>query len=147
MSTAAPSRLFVRLVKPSTAFGATTRRSPSRSASHRRTNAPPGYIDGLHHTAYVHAIRTLKTSGQRADLEQLLLRLVEATEGEAQHTGCAVTSAYYRELARFYKKSGDSGSEHAILARFAAQTHAPGVPAARLVKRLAKLPTAPPAQD
>ena len=61
--------------------------------------------------------------------------------------GCAVTSAYYRELARLYRKSGDAGGEHAILARFAAQTHAPGVPAARLVKRLAKLPAAAPAQD
>ena len=147
MSTATHSRLFVRLVKPSSPFGVRGRRLATRRAAGQLGATPPGYIDGLHHTAYIHAIRTLKTNGQRPDLEQLLLRLVEATEAEATHIGCAVTSAYYRELARLYKKNGDSGSEHAILARFAAQTHAPGVPATRLVKRLAKLPTAAPAQD
>ena len=147
MSTATHSRLFVRLVKPSSPLGVRGRRLATRRAAGQLGATPPGYIDGLHHTAYIHAIRTLKTNGQRPDLEQLLLRLVEATEAEATHIGCAVTSAYYRELARLYKKNGDSGSEHAILARFAAQTHAPGVPATRLVKRLAKLPTAAPAQD
>ena len=147
MSTAPHSRVFVRLIKPSSPFGVRSGRASARRHAHTSAVAPAGYIDSLHHTAYIHVIRTLKTNGQRADLEQLLLLLVEATEAEAQHTSCAVTSAYYRELARLYRKSGDAGREHAILARFAAQTHAPGVPAARLVKRLAKLPAAAAGQD
>jgi hypothetical protein len=53
-----------------------------------------------------------------------------------------VASGYYRELARLYRKSKDEAGEKAILTRFAAQTHAPGVRAKRLVKRLGTIPPA-----
>lgn len=125
-------RFYVRLVKP----------SPAIKGSHRGPGRPtaavsmPGYIGGVHHTAYVSAIRALKTSGQRGDLEQLLLRLIDVTEEEARHTRCAVSSGYYHELSRLYRKAGDTTKEQAVLRRFAAQTHAPGARAARLVKRL-----------
>jgi hypothetical protein len=109
---------------------------------------PPGYLDGLHHTLFVTAIRTLKGTGQHGDLEHLLLRLLDATEAEARHTGCAVASGYYRELARLYRRTKDATREQEILLRFAAQTHAPGLRAKRLVKRLASLPGNPsPAGD
>lgn len=124
-------RFYVRLVKP----------SPAIKGGYRGAARPPaavtmpGYIGGVHHTVYVSAIRALKTSGQRADLEQLLLRLIDTTEDEARHTRCAVSSGYYHELSRLYRKAGETAKEHAVLKRFASQTHAPGARSARLVKR------------
>lgn len=135
-----PSRLLIRSVAPTTSLDTRGRRPARRRGAVLRSELPPGYLDGLHHTLFVSAIRTLKSSGQRGDLEHLLLRLVDATEAEARHTGCAVATGYYRELARLYRKANDPASEHAILVRFAAQTHAPGMRARRLVKRLSTVP-------
>jgi hypothetical protein len=136
------SRLVIRSLK-SPELGSKSRLSGTKRKTSLRSSPPPGYLDGLHHTLFVPAIRTLKSSGQQGDLEHLLLRLVDATEAEARHTGCAVASGYYRELARLYRRSKDATREQAILLRFAAQTHAPGLRARRLVKRLATLPRDP----
>jgi hypothetical protein len=134
----AASKLLIRALPSPSRFDRSP--SPRRKTKRLRSTALPGYLDGLHHTLFVSAIRTLKSNGQHGDLEHLLLRLVDATEAEAVHTGCAVSTGYYRELARLYRKTKDTAREHAILQRFAAQTHAPGLRARRLVKRLATLP-------
>ena len=136
----AASKLLIRSLTSPSRFERTASSARRKSKSLRSTSSLPGYLDGLHHTLFVSAIRTLKSNGDHGDLEHLLLRLVDATEAEATQTGCAVSTGYYRELARLYRKTKDTAREHAILERFAAQTHAPGVRAKRLVKRLAALP-------
>jgi hypothetical protein len=92
----------------------------------------PGYIGGLHHSSYIPAIRKLKAAQCNRELEALLLRLVAATEEESTQTGLAVTSSYYRELARVYRKAHETDKEYAILLRVAKQTQSPGRKALRL---------------
>jgi hypothetical protein len=122
---------------PSASAGATA--SPRSFEAHLKALGTPGYVSGLHHTSYVSAIRSLKSTARYDELESLLLELLTATEAEAEHTGCAVMSSYYRELARVYRKKGETENEYATLARFTRQTQAPGRKSARLRARLSKV--------
>lgn len=136
--------MVLRRVRPSSALtrsAATAALIKTRSfETHLKALGTPGYIGGLHHTSYVSAIRALKSTARYQELEDLLLKLLSATEAEAEHTGCAVMSSYYRELARVYRKTGDAEKEYATLARFTRQTQAPGRKSARLRARLSKVP-------
>jgi hypothetical protein len=140
----------LRRLKPSSPFARpSSAGAPVKTRTfeaHLKALGTPGYIGGLHHTSYVSAIRALKSSARYEELEELLLKLLTATEVEAEHTGCAVMSSYYRELARVYRKTGDAEKEYATLARFTRQTQAPGRKSARLRARLSKVPVdkAPP---
>jgi hypothetical protein len=99
----------------------------------------PGYYNGRHYSTYVEEIRDLKRSADDTKLEALLSALVDATEAEDQTQQQGVAPAYYEELAILYRKRHDVTSERAILERFAAQRHAPGVTPAKLLERLAKV--------
>ena len=139
--------VVLRRLKPASPYGRPVSiGAPSKPRSfetHLKALGTPGYIGGLHHTSYVSAIRSLKSSARYDELESLLLKLLEATEAEALHTGCAVMSSYYRELARVYRKVGAVEKEYATLARFTQQTQAPGRKSARLRARLSKVPLDP----
>jgi hypothetical protein len=137
------SRVALRRLRPSSPYTGSDSASILKNRSfetHLKALGTPGYIGGLHHTSYVSAIRSLKSCARYQELEELLLKLLTATEAEAEHTGCAVMSSYYRELARVYRKTGNAEKEYATLARFTRQTQAPGRKSARLRARLAKVP-------
>lgn len=101
-------------------------------------NDLPGEVDGRHFTEYVDEVKALKRNDDPR-LEQLLLRLVDATEADARANEWGVAPWYYEELAILYRKRGDREAEIEILERFAAQAHAPGVTPPRLLERLTKL--------
>ena len=109
--------------------------APSLSTRHSHSVAP-GSVDGLHHSSYVSSVRALKATLQWRELEHLLLHLVEATEVESRISGCAVAAVYYRELARLYRKDGDTVKELGILKRFSRVIHEPGSRTTRLLQRL-----------
>ena len=44
----------------------------------------PGFYHGQHYSTYVEEVRELKRGEQRGQAEQLLLKLIEATEAEAR---------------------------------------------------------------
>jgi hypothetical protein len=77
--------------------------------------------------------------GDDETAEQLLLGLIDATEEEVRggHQS-GVTPGGYEQLAILYRKRGDHGGELAVLERFAAQPHAPGVMPGKLLERLEK---------
>jgi len=86
----------------------------------------------------VDEVRQLKSHGQVEAAERLLLELVAATEGESRTEGCGVAPWYYEQLARLYAKQKESTKEIAILERYDAQRHAPGVSPSKLAARLEK---------
>lgn len=96
----------------------------------------PGYYEGRHFTTYVRDIEILKKSGKFAELENLLVELVKATEAESAIDDMGVAPAYYSELAILYRKQKDYAKEISILERFAKQKHAHGVMPAKLLERL-----------
>lgn len=98
-----------------------------------------GNVDGRHFTEYVQTVKDLRRSGHPDEAESLLLRLVIATEAESRVDGYGVAPWYYEQLAILYRKSGRLGAEIAILERYAARPHAPGVKPARLLERLEKM--------
>ena len=99
----------------------------------------PGLVDGKHYTAYVAEVRRLKRSGKLDDAERLLLRLVEATEEEAQAQRWGVAPWYYEQLAIVYAKKKDLAREVAILEHYERQPKAPGVGPSKLAERLARI--------
>lgn len=98
----------------------------------------PGMVRGKHFTQYVEEVRTLRRYGHEETAETLLLELVAATEAESATTGHGVAPWYYEQLAISYKQRKDYKAEVAILERFAAQQHAPGVEPPKLLERLDK---------
>jgi hypothetical protein len=98
----------------------------------------PGQYRGRRFSAYGDEIRALKRAGEHEELERLLLGLVDATEAESHARGGGVAPAYYLELAKLYRAQRRADDEVAVLERYAAQPHAPGVLPARLLERLAQ---------
>lgn len=100
----------------------------------------PGYYRGRHNSEWFPEVNRLRTAGDDVAAEQLLLALVDATEQEAEiERQFGVTPGGYEQLARIYRKRGDREAEVAILERFAAQPHAPGVMPAKLLERLQRI--------
>lgn len=99
----------------------------------------PGFVDGRHYTAYVSTVRDLKRRGDPAAAEELLLKLVDATEAEARAERWGVAPAYYEELAILYRKQKAPEKELVVLERYERQAKAPGATPGRLAERLAKV--------
>jgi hypothetical protein len=95
-------------------------------------------VRGAHYTDYVEQVKALRRGGLDQEAEKLLLELVDATEDEAGAEGTGVAPWYYEQLAVLYSKRKQKNEEIAILERFAAQPHAPGVSPPKLLQRLAK---------
>lgn len=93
-------------------------------------------VDGRHYTEHVEPVKMLRRAGEDEKAEALLLRLVIATEAEAQFTGHGVAPWYFEQLAIIYRKRKDAAAELHILERFAAQQHAPGATPGKLMERL-----------
>lgn len=98
----------------------------------------PGFIDGRHYSDYVEKVKSLKRAGLLKEAEELLLKLVEATEAEAKATGGGVAPWYYEQLAIIYRKRRDYSAEVSILKRYMRQPHAPGAGPQQLSARLKK---------
>ena len=99
----------------------------------------PGQVNGTHYTGYIDRVKELKRIGDLDSAENLLLKLVEATEAEAQADRCGVAPWYYEQLAIVYRKQKNLGSELAILERYEHQAKAPGVGPNKLAERLQKV--------
>jgi len=85
----------------------------------------PGYVGGRHFTTYVTEIEALKRENRLAEAEELLLRLVSATEAEVKWSvgsGHVVAPWYYEQLAIVYRKRRDLAKEAAILERYLAMS-------------------------
>jgi len=99
----------------------------------------PGFVDDRHFTEYVETVKQLKRDGQYSRAEELLIRLVDATEAESLVDGLGVAPWYYEQLAIIYSKMNNSESELAILERYERQRKAPGASPPKLAQRLRKL--------
>lgn len=99
-----------------------------------------GTVRGRHYTEHVETVKQLRREGSVEEAEQLLLELVDATEAESRSNGpdWGVAPWYYEQLAILYRKQGSAENEVAILERYAAQPHAPGVSPPKLFERLEK---------
>lgn len=93
---------------------------------------------GAHYTDYIEQVKALRRGGLDQEAEKLLLELIDATEDEARATGTGVAPWYYEQLAILYSKRKQKDDEIAVLERFAAQPHAPGVSPPELLQRLVK---------
>ena len=103
--------------------------APSRDPS------GPGMVEGKHFTEWADTVKELRRQGDEEAAEELLLALVDATEAEARAEGYGVAPWYYEQLAISYRKRGEPEKEVAILERYAAQQHAPGVKPPKLLER------------
>ena len=98
-----------------------------------------GYYSGHHYTEYVEVVELLLKQAKYEEAERLLLALIDVIEQESRFTGHGVAPWYYGKLAILYRKQKRRNDEIAILERFAAQGHAPGVLPPKLMDRLRKL--------
>jgi hypothetical protein len=83
-------------------------------------------------------VKTLRRHGHDDSAEELLLELLEAVEAEAYAREWGVAPWYYEQLAVIYRKRKDAPAEVAVLERYAAARHAPGVGPEKLRQRLDK---------
>ena len=97
-----------------------------------------GFYRGRHFTTFVEDVKALRRTKRNGEAEQLLLRLVEATEAEDAAEDMGVAPWYYEQLAILYRERTDYRSEVEILGRYSKQKHAPGALPARLLERSAK---------
>jgi len=95
-----------------------------------------GYICGRHYTTYVEEAKQLRREEKNTELEELLWKLVYATEAEDDQDKFGVAPWYYEELAKLFRKQKRYDAEVGILERFAKRRHAPGVTPPLLLKRL-----------
>lgn len=86
----------------------------------------------------VERVKQLKRSGEYAAALRLLLEEIDSQERESRETGLGVAPWYYEHAAIIYRKIGEPAAEIAILERFCAQRHAPGVGPGELSLRLEK---------
>lgn len=70
--------------------------------------------------------------------EERLLKFIESIEAEGKAVEWGVAPWPYEQLADLYREKKDSRKEVAVLERFAAQKHAPGPQASKLLERLKK---------
>lgn len=102
--------------------------------------SPPKSADGDHYTDYVERVKQLKSEKKNEEAIQLLLKLVDETEKEAesQGHGWGVAPWYYEQLAILYKKEKQHDDEIKILERYKRQPKAPGAGPKKLADRLIK---------
>lgn len=97
-----------------------------------------GLLRGKHYTEYVDVVKRLTREGDDEAAERLLLEILEVVEAEAAHGGHGVPPWYYERLAIIYRRRSDPMAEVAVLERYDAAPHAPGVGPAKLEQRLRK---------
>ena len=105
-------------------------------------NDQPGFVEGKHYTEYVGQVKHMCCNLEHEAVIDLLLRLIDANEKESVAEGSGVSPWYYERLADTYAELGRPDEEIAILERFAAQDHAAGTSAAKLLERLRGLAAA-----
>lgn len=105
-------------------------------ASAVRRESGPGTVRGRHFTQWVETVKGLRRRDEEEAAEELLLALIDATEAEDRVEGMGVAPWYYEQLAISYRKRGQAEKEVAVLERYAAQRHAPGVKPPKLLRRL-----------
>jgi hypothetical protein len=93
-------------------------------------------IDGKHFSVYVEEVKRIKKSGKYQELENLLKKLIDATEAGDAISHLGVAPWYYEELAKLYRKHKDYRKEVEVLERFASKRHGRGVSPPKLLKRL-----------
>lgn len=98
----------------------------------------PGYYKGRHFTTYVNDVKRLKKNNNEAELENLLINLVLATENESAKDGSDPAPWYYHELALLYRKQKEYAKEVNIISRYLNHTESLGVRGKKLVERLGK---------
>lgn len=89
-----------------------------------------------HFTDFVSQVKYLKQQKRHQEAIDLLLRLVAATEGEAERDKTGVAPWYYEQLAMLYRKDKKHDEEIEILERFERQPKSPGVGPEKLAQRL-----------
>ena len=85
-------------------------------------------------------MKQLTQDNNNSDAIELLLRLVDETEGEAKKAGKGhgVAPWYYEQLAVIYRKEKRYQAEVEILERFDKQPKSPGAASKKLGERLVK---------
>lgn len=99
----------------------------------------PGMVRGRPHFEWHAEVKRLEQIGDETAAEAMLLEICDATEVESRAEGYGVAPAAYERLAVIYRKREDQAAEIAILERYEAAPHAPGVVPGKLARRLAKL--------
>ena len=95
-------------------------------------------INGKHFSEYVEEVQRLKKNGKYQELENLLKKLIEATEAGDSISHWGVAPWYYEELAKLYRKNKDYRKEVEVLERFAGKRHGRGVKPPKLLERLTR---------
>ncbi len=83
----------------------------------------------------VEQVKEHKRNGRYTEALDILEQCMRSWES----SGGTVAPWYYEQAAIIHRKLKDREAEVAVLRRFAAQPHGPGVKPARLLERLAKL--------
>ncbi len=86
--------------------------------------------------AVVNDVQRLKREGKLEEAIQVLLPQLDLWERDAAAGAGGVAPWYYEQAAIVYRKLKQFDDEIAVLERFAAQQHAPGVSPPQLLKRL-----------
>jgi hypothetical protein len=90
--------------------------------------------------AFKSEILELKRDGKLEETERMLETLIDIIEEKARKYECGVPHWYYDQLAKLYRKTGNTKAEIRVLERWAARAHAPSSKAEkRLGSRLATL--------
>ncbi len=98
----------------------------------------PGFVDGRLFVTYVKDVERLKQRRKWKEAEELLLRLIQATEQQSADQNCGVCSWYYGQLAAIYRQKKDYASEVIILERFGRRKHGTDPQVGELMTRLEK---------
>lgn len=119
-------------------------KSPAEIAAATPPLAPgrgrgPGMVRGRPHSEWHEEVKRLEQASDEPGAEVLLVEICDATEAESRAEGYGVAPAVYERLAVIYRKRKDVAAEIAILERYEAAPHAPGVTPEKLAHRLAKL--------
>lgn len=100
----------------------------------------PGVAAGSFEGRLVHewadAVRQLRREGRVVAAERVLIGCIQATEADARRGRGGVAPFYYEQLAILYSKAKRLDDELAVLERYAAAPHAPGMKPGQLHDRL-----------
>jgi hypothetical protein len=81
---------------------------------------PPGFYRGRHHTEWAGTVDELIIQGDDDEAELLLIRLIEATEAEAEAADVPPFERHFKRLTQIARRRGDRRLEDEVDARYAA---------------------------
>jgi hypothetical protein len=81
---------------------------------------PPGWYRGRHNSEWAGTVDELIIQGDDDEAELLLLRLIEATEAEAEAYDVPPFERYFRRLAQIARQRGDERLEAHVEQRYEA---------------------------